>query len=203
MREECREPLDVELWGRAASGDNDAFGLLFDRHATAVYNFCFRRIGSWSAAEDLTSVVFMQAWRRRKEIKPQGDDLLPWLLAVANKVVGNARRSRRRHRALMAKLSEERPTHDHAEDVAARVDDERAMRRILEALARLPPKEKEVMELCVLGELTYAEASTALCIPIGTIRSRLSQARKRLRQFNIPTDDTTIVLTSETTEGKP
>jgi DNA-directed RNA polymerase specialized sigma24 family protein len=59
------------------------------------------------------------------------------------------------------------------------------------------------MELCVLGELTYAEASTALCIPIGTIRSRLSQARKRLRQFNNPTDDTTIVLTSETTEGKP
>jgi RNA polymerase sigma-70 factor (ECF subfamily) len=109
MREECRAPLDVELWGRAASGDSDAFGLLFDRHATAVYNFCFRRIGSWSAAEDLTSVVFMQAWRRRKEIKPQGDDLLPWLLAVANKVVGNARRSRRRHRALMAKLSEEDP----------------------------------------------------------------------------------------------
>ncbi|NEE02844.1 RNA polymerase sigma factor [Phytoactinopolyspora halotolerans] len=200
MREECPEPSDVELWDRAAGGDADAFGLLFDRHATAVYNFCFRRIGSWIAAEDLTSVVFMQAWRRRKDVKPHGDDLLPWLLAVADKVVGNAYRSRRRHRALLAKLAEEPPTHDHAEDVAARVDDERAMRRILEALARLPKKEREVVELCVLGELTYADAATALGIPIGTVRSRLSHARKRLREFHDPQSGMATTPVPKTTE---
>ncbi|WP_129668126.1 RNA polymerase sigma factor [Phytoactinopolyspora endophytica] len=207
MREESREASDAELWRHAAGGDADAFGLLFDRHASAVYNFCFRRIGSWSAAEDLTSVVFMQAWRRRRDIRPQGDDLLPWLLAVANKVVGNAHRSRRRHRALLAKLAEEAPTPDHAEDVASRVDDERTMRRVLDELEQIPRKEREVIELCVLGGMAYADAATVLGIPIGTVRSRLSNARKRLRQTQIPIADasiadTSIALASETTEGK-
>ena len=53
---------DGELWSLAARGrDGEAFGMLFERHANAVYTHCFRRTGSWSAAEDLTSVVFLEA----------------------------------------------------------------------------------------------------------------------------------------------
>jgi RNA polymerase sigma-70 factor, ECF subfamily len=55
------------------------FGRLFERHGRAVYNYCFRRTADWSAAEDLTSVVFLEAWRRRKDLRLDGDSLLPWL----------------------------------------------------------------------------------------------------------------------------
>jgi RNA polymerase sigma-70 factor (ECF subfamily) len=60
---------DEELWSAAASHDVNAFGELFERHADTVYNHCFRRTGSWSVAEDLTSVVFLETWRRRKQVQ--------------------------------------------------------------------------------------------------------------------------------------
>ena len=59
--------LDRELWRRAVAGDAEAFGQLFDLHAKAVYNFCFRRLADWAMAEDMTSAVFLEAWRRRRQ----------------------------------------------------------------------------------------------------------------------------------------
>jgi len=53
------EPSDAELWASSRAGDPDAFGALFDRHAKLIYNYCFRRVGSWATAEDMLSVVFL------------------------------------------------------------------------------------------------------------------------------------------------
>ena len=44
--------------------NSEAFGLLFERHGPAIYNYCVRRVGSWAVAEDLVSIVFLEAWRR-------------------------------------------------------------------------------------------------------------------------------------------
>lgn len=52
---------DAELWEHAAAHDGQAFAELFDRHVKAVYTHCFRRTADWSMAEDLTSVVFLEA----------------------------------------------------------------------------------------------------------------------------------------------
>ena len=95
---------DDELWRRADEHDGRAFGELFSRHADAVYNHCFRRTASWATAEELTSVVFMEAWRRRRDARLHSCSILPWLLAVANNVLRNAGRSQRRHRRLLARL---------------------------------------------------------------------------------------------------
>jgi len=59
---------DTAPWRAAAAGEHAAFGQLFDRHAGAVYNYLYRRTADWSAAEDLTAAVFLQAWRRRGEV---------------------------------------------------------------------------------------------------------------------------------------
>ena len=80
------EPDDSTLWSRSRLGDGDAFGTLFERHANAVYNYCFRRVGYWSTAEDLLSIVFLEAWRRRKQDLPP-DKVLPWLYGIATNVV--------------------------------------------------------------------------------------------------------------------
>src|SRR3954471_6806527 len=70
---------DAALWQRAASGNKAAFGELFERHAQAVWNHAYRLTGSWSLAEDLTSVTFMTAWRKLNEVTLVRDSALPWL----------------------------------------------------------------------------------------------------------------------------
>ncbi|MFD2077810.1 RNA polymerase sigma factor [Actinopolymorpha cephalotaxi] len=175
---------DGELWRKAAKGDDpSAFGELFERHIDAVYNHCFRRTGSWEAAEDLASVVFLEAWRRRHDVSLSGESILPWLLAVANNVVRNRDRSLRRHRRLLAKLPPAVVAPDPADDAVSRVDDERAMQRVLEVFTRLLPDEQDVLALCVWAGLSYTDAAVALGIPVGTVRSRLSRAREHLRRL--------------------
>src|SRR5215472_13917582 len=129
---------DGQLWARAASQlDGEAFGQLFERHANAVYTYCFRRTGSWSAAEDLTSVVFLEAWRKRREVRLTGESVLPWLLAVANNATRNAERSIRRYERLLARLPPPELVPDVADDAARRADEEGAMRLILDELRSL------------------------------------------------------------------
>jgi RNA polymerase sigma factor (sigma-70 family) len=171
---------DRELWERAAAGDGNAFGLLFDRHARAVYNHCFRLTASWSTAEDLTSAVFLQAWRRRGRVVVAGDSSRGWLLAVATNIVRDERRSVRRRLALLRRLPAPVAVADPADDVAGRLDDERRMAAVLAALRRLPRGEQEAVALCLWAGVGYREAAAALGVAEGTVRSRVSRARSRL-----------------------
>ena len=176
-----RMASDEELWARAAANDGGAFGELFERHADAVYTHCFRRTGSWSKAEDLTSVVFVEAWRRRREVRFHGQSALPWLLGVANNATRNMDRSLRRHRRLLAKLPGPGRVPDPSEETIERVDDERAMRRVLGAFKLLNSQDQDVLSLIDWAGLSYSEAAVALAVPVGTVRSRLARARDRLR----------------------
>lgn len=172
---------DRVLWARAVDGDREAFGRIFDRHGKAVYNYLFRRTADWSEAEDLTSTVFLHAWRRRSETVLDRDSALPWLLGIADRLVSNTRRRLRRAEALLHRLiSHDEPAGDHADRVAVRVDDERRMSEIHRALARLPRHEREVVELCVWSGLDQQAAAATLKVAVGTVKSRLHRARRRL-----------------------
>ena len=176
------EPDDGALWARARLGDATAFGVLFERHADTIYNYCFRRIGDWTSAEDLLSVVFLEAWRRRdKELAP--DKVLPWLYGIATNVVRNQRRSRRRYSAALQRLPRPR-AEDATDGVDDHLDDERHMKHVLTLLARVPQREQDVFVLCAWFDLSYDDAAAALQIPVGTVRSRLSRARARLRELS-------------------
>ena len=175
---------DQELWSHAANEfAGEAFGELFERHSDRVYAHCFSRTGSWSMAEDLTSVVFLEAWRRRSEVRFSGDSALPWLLGVANNATRNAQRSRRRYHLLLAKLPPPDEEGDIATDAAARVDQERLAQHLLCAMGGLRQAEQEVLALCDWAGLSYAEAAVAMGVPEGTVRSRLFRARQHLRDL--------------------
>ncbi len=182
---------DRELWAAAVhEADTDAFGILFKRHARAVYNHLFRRCADWSSAEDLTSVVFLEAWRKRHKVELDRESALPWLLGVATNVVLNHRRSLRRYRAALSRVPVPEVgapvsagVQDFAGDVAERIDAESKMSLILRLVERLPERERQVLELCAWDALSYEDAAAALGVPVGTVRSRLSRVRERLREL--------------------
>jgi RNA polymerase sigma factor (sigma-70 family) len=175
---------DQELWSQAVDEHaGPAFGELFERHADRIYAHCFRRTGSWSMAEDLTSAVFLEAWRKRREVRFSGDSALPWLLAVANNATRNAQRTLRRHRRLLVKLPPAGDEPDIADTAVQRVDQERMVQHLLCAMEGLREPEQEVLALCDWAGLSYAEAAEALGTPEGTVRSRLSRARQHLRKL--------------------
>jgi RNA polymerase sigma-70 factor (ECF subfamily) len=181
-------PAERDLWQQARRGDSAAFACLYDLHATAVYNFCFRRIGDWAEAEDAMSEVFLVAWKRRAELVLTTEDqrVLPWLFGVALNVVRNRRRTVRRGAAAVSRLDPSEAEADFADDVAGRLTDEREMRRILELVERLAPQEQDVLALCAWGSLSYEDAAAALGVPVGTVRSRLSRARAHLTELLAP-----------------
>jgi RNA polymerase sigma-70 factor (ECF subfamily) len=179
---DLRSLTDAALWARTGE-EPTAFAELFQRHADAVYNHCFRKTASWSAAEDLRSVVFLEAWRRRTDVRLHEDSILPWLLAVANNVVRTRARSMRRHRAMLQRLPVSMVSADDPEAEAInRLHDEAQMRRVQAAIGGLTRAEQDVLALCVWAELDYAAAAVALGVPVGTVKSRLSRARQHLRQ---------------------
>jgi RNA polymerase sigma factor (sigma-70 family) len=164
------------------TGEADAFGELFERHHGLIYNFCFRRTGSWSTAEDLMAVVFLEAWRTRRGMQLHEGSLLPWLYAIATNVTRHQHRSTGRHQAALARVAS-RVTNipDHADEIIDRMNDEQRMRQVLGAFTRLPQRERDVLELAAFASLDYAQIAAALGIPVGTVRSRLSRGRSRLR----------------------
>lgn len=178
---------EPDLWARAQQGDGEAFGALFARHATAVYNHAFRRTSSWERAEETVSVVFLETWRRRDQVVLDADgSILPWLLGVANNVARHHHRSRLRHARLLAKLPAVATVPDHADLVAQRLADQATMRTVQQAMATLTRGERDVVALCVWADLSYAQAAVAMGVPVGTVRSRLSRARTKLRSAATP-----------------
>ena len=178
-------PTDERLWRQSVNGSADAFGQLFERHARAVYNFCFRRTGSWSLAEDLTSEVFLVAWRRRGQVvfTSEAASVLPWLLGVALNLARNKRRSERRATLASARLDPNANERDFSDDVIGRLADERQMADVLAVFDSLSVSEQEVLALCAWADLSYEDCALALGIPTGTVRSRLSRARVHLREL--------------------
>jgi RNA polymerase sigma factor (sigma-70 family) len=176
-------PSDRELWNRSLAGETTAFGELFERHATPVYNYLFRRCGDWSIAEDLTSIVFLEAWRKRRRVVLLYDSALPWLLRVATNTLRNRRRAERRYRLALERLPLPSETWDPGEEVLERVAGEQRMQEILRLFRGLPEREQDVISLCVWMGLSYEEAAVALGLPVGTVRSRLSRGKGRLREL--------------------
>jgi RNA polymerase sigma factor (sigma-70 family) len=180
--ERMMEPTDQTLWTRAQAGDAAAFGALYQRHAHAVYRFCYWRTADAGLAEELSAAVFLEAWRRRGGTPLTQPTVLPWLLGVAVNLLRNQRRAARRRKAALDRLPPLPSEPDPADAVAARVDAEQAMRAVRRAVDRLPRREQEVLELCVWAGLDYQQAAQVLGVAPGTVGSRLSRARAHLRR---------------------
>ncbi|SDJ22202.1 RNA polymerase sigma-70 factor, ECF subfamily [Lentzea albidocapillata subsp. violacea] len=175
-------PPDTRLWEQIAKGDHAAFTELFERHAEAVWNYAYRLTASWSQAEDLLSATFLTAWRKRGDAQLVRDSALPWLYTVtANRARTEWRASRRALR-LVTKLTPQ-DERDHADEVAARTDAQRRLAEVVAAIVKLPASEREIAQLCLLGDVSTADAAALLGIAESSVRARVSRTRARLRDL--------------------
>ncbi len=173
---------DGLLWDRMRSGDADAFGDLYARHARAVQSYCLWRTADLQSAEDATATVFLEVWRKRERLALSTDSATPLLLGIATNVLRGQWRSRRRHRDALERVrgAAAPPPPDLEGEAVARLDAIRQLREAGAEIRALPRRERDVLALIAWGELSYEETARALEIPIGTVRSRLARARSRL-----------------------
>lgn len=181
---------DTDDWRLVKSGDRAAFERIFQRHADTVHRFLARRCGDVGIAEDLVGEVFLQAWRQRHRVDLHHGSLRPWLFGVANNLVRRHWRGRSRFGRAIARLPrpDQQPGHDEA--IATSIDAQRRLERLRDAVESLPRAHAEVVLLRAWEGLDYEAIATVLDIPVGTVRSRLSRARTRLRDQLAGEDDT-------------
>lgn len=179
------------------SGSAEAFEALYDRRQGGVYRYALRMTGSEAAAEDVTQDVFIELMRDGRQYDASRGSVKSYLYGMA------------RHR-ILRRLERER---SHVSIEAGREDGEGPAAELLKAsedpfldLARgemvslvrqavlsLPPHFREVIVLCHLQEMNYAEAAEVVACPVGTVRSRLARARtllvEKLKALQGPTLD--------------
>jgi RNA polymerase sigma-70 factor (ECF subfamily) len=167
----------------ASRRDPERFGLIFDRHFEPIHAYLRRRVGP-DAADDLAAETFVTAFRARASYDVSRDDARPWLFGIAANVVLHHRRSE--HRQLLAYARLDTPVMDADVDADAAA----SISEITRLLASLSQADREVLLLHAWADLAYAEIAEALGVPIGTVRSRLSRARGRLRELIAPARET-------------
>jgi RNA polymerase sigma-70 factor, ECF subfamily len=170
-------PTDDQLMAAVVAGDREAYGTLYRRRRPDVYRFAVHMTGSASLAEDIAQDVFLAVIRDARRYIPGLSGVVPWLLGIARNFVRRRLAERRmdpldaqtRGAAVMV-----------AADIAESMQREQEIAALRRALAALSTSYREVVVLCELQEMSYAEASQVIGCAIGTVRSRLHRGRALL-----------------------
>jgi RNA polymerase sigma factor (sigma-70 family) len=178
------EPSDAEVIA-ASRDDPAAFAMVFDRHAAVLLRFLVRRVGP-DAADGLVGESFRIAFERRAAYDCTRPSARPWLYGIATNVLAKHRRAEARRLAALARLplrpGGEAPAVALDDQVVAQVDARELWPRVAATIAALPPGERDALLLYAWEDLGYEDIAAALGIPVGTVRSRLNRARRRLRE---------------------
>jgi RNA polymerase sigma-70 factor (ECF subfamily) len=159
----------------------ERFGVLFERHATEIHGYAARRLGV-PAADDLMAETFLVAFRRRDHYDLSRDSARPWLYGIATNLIARHRRSEARAYQALARTGTDPVAESFADDAIERVTAAGVRPLLAGALARLQPRDRDVLLLIAWAGLTYDEIGESLSIPVGTVRSRLHRARNQVRQ---------------------
>ena len=168
----------------AASLNNpELFAAIFHRHYPAIYRFVVGAVGL-ADGPDLASEVFVRAFAIRGRYDLSYSRATPWLFGIASNLVrGYHRSAARQFRAFRREAARVRGTSEFEDDAVTRLAAGSQRPRISYALSQLRTEEAEVVLLFALAELSYQDIAAAVGIPEGTVRSRLSRARNKLRNL--------------------
>jgi RNA polymerase sigma-70 factor, ECF subfamily len=167
MSREAPKRSDEQLVEAVAQADEDALGELYDRFGKIAYGLAYKILQDAALAEDAVQEAFLQIWRGAGSYRPERAKASTWLLTfVHRRAVDLVRREERRRTIPVEPLPE--PPGSGADVVR-------------DALRRLPPEQREAIELAYYGGLTQSELAARLDQPLGTIKSRMFTGLQRLR----------------------
>jgi len=169
---------DHELLSAMADGDEHAFREFYGRHVQAALDLASRVLRDAALAEDAVQEAFLVAWRQAGSYRPARGKPASWLLTFVHRRSVDQVRRQQRHAADPLELDDTGRL--AAEDQAVTNMPNRAW--IGAALARLAPRDREVLELAYFGGLTQPEIADRLQAPLGTVKSRTFGALRRLNE---------------------
>lgn len=182
------EPTDIELVRGLLGGDKDAFAELYRRRHGSVYRFVLLMTGRPEMADDIVQETFMALLNHTAGYDERKGALNSFLIGVArNQVLNRFRQDRRM--VLVDEHSEEiekdKATREHFSSLLER----ERVDVVRKAILSLPPHYREVVILCELQEMSYAETALIMNCAVGTVRSRLHRARAILAEKLEPSRD--------------
>ena len=166
---------------RLSRHEPEQFTVLFRRHAPHIQRYVVRRLGQ-DAADDIVAETFLLAFRQRNSYDQTRTDARPWLYGIATNLIGRHRRTEIRLYRALARTGADPVMEPFTDTVDDRVSATSASRRVAAALARLPEEHRDTLLLVAWGDLSYEEVAKVLRVPVGTVRSRVSRARSKLRR---------------------
>jgi RNA polymerase sigma-70 factor (ECF subfamily) len=173
---------DEELVRRLSEGRGEALDALHQRYASLVMSLAARQLGR-SAGQEIVQDVFVSVWRHAQRFDSRLGTFRAWILQIARRRIINELRQRRSRPVLEAAPEGgylERLSDDFA-DVAAQVANDERRSTIRDAVRVLPVSQRRVITLAFMDELTHAEVSKVLSIPLGTTKTRIRGGLSRLR----------------------
>ena len=181
--------VDLALVRRAQAGDDQAFGQLVERNRRAVYRAAFAALGSAEDAEDVAQETFVAVYQKLQGFRGESA-FRTWLLAIAWRKALDRRRSVTRW--LRMTVANERPDGDDRDLVEHMPDSRRTQEEDLSAedlqrtvkrlIGTLPRKLRDALLLSGSGEYSYEQIGSMLGIPVGTVKWRVSEARRMLKR---------------------
>ena len=168
---------DRSLLAAAQRGDKDAFGTLYEEYVHDVYRYALRMLRDVTGAEDITQDVFTLAWANKADITIVDISLLPWLLVTTRNLSLN--RLKRTNRQAGSTASPD--STDPRPGPESSLIDRQLGRSIEDAVARLSDSDQRLYRLCLVDEMSYKDAATALGTTTGAVRNRLSRLRRALQ----------------------
>ena len=169
-------PTDEDLVRRCQSGDNEAFGVLVKRHQNRIYRLICYTLGNRDNAEDLSQEAFLRAYQSIRSFRFKAN-FFTWIYRITVNVC--LREMRRKKVFYSLEVGRSEPSYD--EDQLGRMEKDEAVKQLYLSLDCLKEREKMVLVLREIEELSYDEIGRIMDYPLGTVKSAISRAREKLR----------------------
>lgn len=182
--DECAALSDQELLELLVDKQRVALEVLYQRYSGAIYSLAMHMLRDRGAAEEVVQDAFLNVWRRASSYRSDRGKVAAWLFSVGHhRIIDELRKRKRRDQTtLVPDIEAVHQTEDEAADPSKYTDQQMQRSRIKDALQLLRPEQRNVVVLAYYGGLTHTEIAEKLNQPLGTVKTRMRLALKKLRE---------------------